>query len=397
MSDFSIRGEPVVRATLYRTRMGIWSIEAKVATDRLDAGEAVFQAGTISMRGRIVADGDYAASAPVFLSGCRGGLLRNVAARSYARGIPAREVLRDLLRDIREELSPDTQDSILSRELPGWMRRAGAAETALTLLVRELGPGVVWRTDNDGRIWIGVDTWEELVTSPDSVILEISAPDMSWERWALDEPILQPGQLHRGRRIYDVEYTVEAEQFRATTFYTTDETAEGRLRLGFETIVRQTFPAYPFLSQRRAEVRNVEQPMAAEVHFADPDFDDMRAQILAPAPGAKITPRAGDECIVLHADADPSGAQIQGWLSDGANAKPVARQGDHVDCGEITWTGATSGTVGTLTGVYTDCDGNTDPNGALSVSGAFLVVPPKPIIWKLKGKIVEGSSILSVE
>lgn len=396
MSDFTIRGEPVVRATLYRTRMGIWSIEAKVATDRLDAGEAVFQAGAITMRGRIVADGDYAASAPVFLSGCRGGLLRNVTARSYARGIPAREVLRDLLRDVREELSPDTQDSVLSRELPGWIRRAGPAETALTLLVRELGPEVIWRTDNEGRVWVGVDTWEELVTDPENVILEVSAPDMAWERWALDEPILQPGQTHRGRRIFDVEYNIESEEFRATTFYTTDETAEGRLRLGFETIVRQTFPAYPFLSQRRATVRSVENPMAVEVHFADPAFDDMRAQILAPVPGAKINPRAGDECLVLHADANPSGALTGGWLSDGAKAQPVARRGDHVDCGSITWTGATSGTVGTLTGVYTDGDGNTDPN-ALTVSGAFLVVPPKPVIWKLKGKIIEGSSILEVE
>jgi len=157
MSEITLNGRPVVRATLWLPASGVWSASVDVDTAEELSGAVSLAASSGAAWAASVARGAVSHGLwSGLIVGGAGGLRAPVAPLAY-RNATLADVVRDVLESAGERLS-STSDS-LSTAVALWHRRQGSAGSALASVAERAG--YAWRVLRDGSVWLGVETWPD--------------------------------------------------------------------------------------------------------------------------------------------------------------------------------------------------------------------------------------------
>ncbi len=205
MSLLTIGGVTAISATIRRPVRGVWLVEATLAQGATPSGRVELKTPGLTLSGSVVG-GPFMDRSLVRLVAGGNGLAKSLAARGYSN-VEARVILGDVLREAGEELSATVDAKLLAKKLPHWTRLGRTAGEEIGALATALG--ATYRFLDDGKLWLGVDTWPTL-SFPHQTIDEW--PDTSTALIASDEPTLRPGVTFNGRRVTWVEdcFTVKA-------------------------------------------------------------------------------------------------------------------------------------------------------------------------------------------
>lgn len=211
MSFLTLGGFPVLAiGGLVLPRQGAWRAnDVEVATEDALSGAVSLVDGTIGYRGTVVSGTVDHTRWKGDLVGGANGLEKTATPRPY-RDVTAGLVLADLLTEVGERLSTDTQPQVLAYLLAQWLR-FGRAEDALDDLVRD-ELGATWRVLRDGSLWAGVDLYPS--QEVEHVIIEESGA-LRKITIAPSRTDLSPGRMFLGRQVEQVTYTLSEEGLRA--------------------------------------------------------------------------------------------------------------------------------------------------------------------------------------
>lgn len=213
MSVPKLAGANVLVAQIRMPIVGAWVGAVTSSADAAPSGSVLFEDGATQLRGYVIKAGSYGGRCRVSLVGGRGGLSKTVTAKPY-RSIPARIVIADLLAFAGETLSTRSDAGLLDTLLPFWHREAGTVGLALSALA-ENALGASWRVLDDGRIWIGRDSFPE-----QAVKHRIDDLDEA-RRYALiapDAPDLRPGVTFLNRQVIEVTHLI-TERIRTEVWF----------------------------------------------------------------------------------------------------------------------------------------------------------------------------------
>ena len=218
MSDWLLNGRPVLAGRVTAPLSGRW--HAELVIDTLDgvSGAAELVIGGVRWAGTTYRSGIEADTCFAGLVGGTRGLDRRVDARSWHGLQPARGLVQELLSEVGEVLY-EGSGAELDVHLPRWSRVECPADHALAQLVDAIGAR--WRMTIDGSVWIGTETWPELIL-PDAVRAELlgTEPRAGRATYSLPGAYLLPGQTFEGRRVGAVVYELAGGVDRAKVWWT---------------------------------------------------------------------------------------------------------------------------------------------------------------------------------
>lgn len=217
MSDWTLNGYPVLAGEITAPLTGRWVADLAVDVPEALTGAVELRVGGVRWAGAVVRGGVEADTAHVRVVGGTGGLDRTVLARSWQGLQPVRGLVQELLAEVGEVLDAGSGTE-LDANLPRWSRLDGPAHHALADLAR--AAGARWRLTIDGAVWIGTESWPELVL-PDDVVPELLAtnPRQGTATYRLPGAWVAPGQTFEGRRVGAVRYVLADRRDRLTVWW----------------------------------------------------------------------------------------------------------------------------------------------------------------------------------
>jgi hypothetical protein len=210
-----INGVPILRASLRLPRVGVWHADVVAMTDQSLADPVVLSSVEgLTLRGSIVRSGVWAGWYHLRVAGGAGRLPTALPAKPYEQ-VTADFVVRDVLI-VGETLSNTSDRGVLATTLPRWTRTRGPAGAALGSIVAAICAS--WRVLPDGSVWIGIDTFPELTSTPYFTELE-EAPHLGRAVLGVEDPWLVAGVTFLGRKVSYVVHTVDARGARTEVFF----------------------------------------------------------------------------------------------------------------------------------------------------------------------------------
>jgi hypothetical protein len=222
VSDWTCAGAPVLRAELRAPLHGRWIADVEVDTSEALTGAVEVRIGGVAWRGTVLRGGiDGADVWKGRIVGGAGGLDQPVTARSWLGLQPARGLFVELLTEVGETLSPSSGAPV-DTDLARWSRVDCTAHRALADLASVVGAR--WRLTPEGTVWVGLETWPELVL-PEGVTAEPLSvnPRMASAVYALPGSWILPGTVFEGRRVGGVVYRLDGAD-RAHVYFTDEVT-----------------------------------------------------------------------------------------------------------------------------------------------------------------------------
>jgi hypothetical protein len=290
------------------------------------------------------------------LVGGAGGLQTRLAPQFY-RSATARIVLQDALSSAGETLSPLSDKSLLATALAAYARPATTVGAVLQDIVQRL-TGASWRVQDDGAVWVGVDTWPTVTTDPNDVVdehdasgvLVLAPPDMS----------LRPGSVIAGRRASTVVHRLQGPKLR-TEVWTERPELETALAPGLRGALAALAGVGPAVARAklyRASVLKQNADDTLELVLDDTTEPAPSRVPIRCAPGVRVLVQPGarmvvayengdrEKAVALLGEADP--AKLVRLEVGGGSAK-VARVGDTVDVGLLSGVAPPGGGAVTFT------------------------------------------------
>lgn len=402
MSELVVSGAPVVSAVIEAHREGAWTADLVIDTETAPSGvvDVTDASGTVLLRGRVLrAEAPFGRAEVRLVGGV--GALATVLPPRYYRGATVRTILADLARETGSTLADDL-GAEASRELAAWVRVGGDdAVTALRHLLRAALPaGWTWRARFDGSLWLGADSWPDVIAPEVEVIDRRPARGEIVVRAANAAELLaiEPGQVFEGLDVTSVRIDASGDRLRAVLRTTAqartagDVVTSGIQRLAREaTVERALLALYPAIVRGQdpstAQVDVEPQPDVAESERTIPLL--VAVPLVAPYAGAKVLFPSGAinartvRVLVGFEGGDPARPYALPWavsgttpdrieinagsvIALGGDGKGVAREGDSVgrNTAMTTWMDAVAtafaglgvtltpivgGTIGTIT------------------------------------------------
>lgn len=208
-------GKAVLALRLTLPISGVWVASLEADADEALAGAVEIVDDDVRLQGTIMRSGAAAGTCDAELVGGKGGMSKDVPARSY-QGAAARLIATELLAAVGEQLDARSTPAVLATTLPYWTRAAGRAGTALTMLTDALGAR--WRVLPGGTVWLGVDTWAAAAENAQAVEIDRDAA-AGTVLLAPDSIALAPGVTLAGGRVGRVEHHFERDSPLRTTFW----------------------------------------------------------------------------------------------------------------------------------------------------------------------------------
>ncbi len=211
--SYVIGGNDVWSATVVMPQSGVWTADVQLAN--MPAASVVSPAtltlDALELTGTVERQGAWQDVISLRLVGGGGGFGKVLAPRSY-RMAPASLIVADILGDAGEALSGTAMP--LGMVLPAWTRLRQGAGAALAMIAAEIGYN--WRVLPNGTVWLGTETWPELVPADHTLLQEV--PDERRSLYACASLEIVPGVTVEGRRVSYLEHRVDAEKAR-TSFW----------------------------------------------------------------------------------------------------------------------------------------------------------------------------------
>jgi len=211
----------VIAGTITMPLRGVWW--ADLVIDQVDG--TGFDAGTevtvkcddgIELKGTVVPDrtGSYLDAVHVRLLGGKAGMSKEVKPKGFVQpGAYVRDVLGNINDASGESLDSTVSTSFLQMNLTAWATFAQAASQALTALLDIVAPAANWRFLENGKLWIGEETWPT-VTVEHSVLSR--NPSDGSVNVGVNSPSITPGCAIDGiGKINRVEHTIESGKIRS--------------------------------------------------------------------------------------------------------------------------------------------------------------------------------------
>lgn len=210
-------GGAVVGCNVLLPRVGAWTADLELDQASTVAGKVELSLGPHTLAGSV----DHAEVVAGRLQ-CRvvagaAGLRELVVPKHYTSPTVG-VVLKDILQDVGELVSPTADQAVLSQQLEHWTTLRQPAGRAIGGLLLRAGHGVAWRHLADGTVWVGRETWPESDVVSFSEISRNGASDRSEIALVHAEPIW-PGTTLDGRQVDYVDLRLTGGATRATVFY----------------------------------------------------------------------------------------------------------------------------------------------------------------------------------
>jgi hypothetical protein len=168
MSELLVNNIAVTSLDVAFAREGSWRadlvIDADVTFARGDLITVTDASGTTLLQGRVLRSDTPFQRAEVRVIGGAGKLGTRVAPKYY-RDAPARTILDDLARETGSVFEAGVlEQPELQSTIAAWVRRGGEAISALNELIRDgLPTGWTWRNRANGELWVGPETWPNVI------------------------------------------------------------------------------------------------------------------------------------------------------------------------------------------------------------------------------------------
>lgn len=361
MADLEVNGHAVLSARVSFPRVGRWVADLEVDTDELVTGDATLvAAGAFTLQGHVQHGGLYAEYLALRVVGGTGGL--DVAVQSvYSSAAPLRTLVSALLQSVGETLSSTSDQSLLGRLVPAWVRPYGLAGAALQSLVD--AAGATWRVLDDGKTWIGTDTYPTVTLDDNLHDLLHSSPSETHDVYSgAPVPPIRPGTTLLGRRIGHVEYHMTPELAELDVWYERGQTTDDRLYSALAGLIRAETRVIDYHALYRCQVTG--QAGDGTLSLAPrlsrlPPLTGVRLAQLVPGVAAQVS---GGDVLLAFEDGDPSRpVALAAWNGGSTIAVPVK------DCGILSGVSASPGSPVTFT--YNAPDGTVQTGVQVLLSG----------------------------
>lgn len=325
--------------------IGRWGGEITVDTDKDLQGAITIDLDGVELKAFVHRGGVFAGQYKAMVFGGSGGLSKDVKPK-YFTNVPVRVILQQTLREIGETLSPTSDAAVLDTFFARFHRPKGDGVHFMYTLIEHLD-GVVWRTLDDGSVWVGKETWPEATTKVNALVVDDTAGGMIVMNVA--DFKLRAGITLNGKRLNEVKYLFDESQVRAQVQYGLSG------RESFRASVRRSIGDLDVFAHYRAKVIAQSDDMHyLEVKPDSPLLSDItRVPIRTGLPGVKVKVRQGAHVMIAFENADRSQPVATLWESDtleelhvnatgkvvlnspdvrigDENGAPIAREGDLV-------------------------------------------------------------------
>lgn len=376
-------GLPILRASLLRPRVGVWTLDLTVDPGEDGTGltgAVAVTLGDLTLSGTVVAgevlpEGVWTGR----VVGGAGGLGRTVPALAL-RACTLADVLGQTLTDAGEVLDGASGD--LARPVARWQRVEAPASRTVADVAR--AAGLDWRVTPAGAVWLGTDTWPTV--TPSEVTLVRVHPITQAVTVAGDAAVtIAPGTTlaldgWSPVRVGAVEVTVDVDA-ETVTIYPERAGGAGRLLDAFRSLVREAAPVDRF-ALYPTRVASQSADGALDLVPDDPRLAPCQAvPIRLGIPGVTVEVAAGARVLLGFEGGDPAAPVATLWepgtvtvIRINRGDTPVAREGDDVSTSAAmaAWCTSVTAKVNTLAGA------------------------PTPAAPSVLGTVAEGSDVLRV-
>lgn len=208
MSDYALNGTGIVAASIYWPWSGPWTGDVQVDSSDAITGQVRLELPGMTLVGTVMDGGVSYLRQHVRLVGGAGGLPKSVTGQHFYKA-SVRTIIQHTLSEAGEQLSAESDSSVLDTTLDHWQRLRGAAGRELSRLTERVGSA--WSVQPDGTVRIGQPSWQE-----GSAEVDLIGEDMVGRSWTMvaDGDVPVPGTTVAGKRIVSVEYRVTSTSLR---------------------------------------------------------------------------------------------------------------------------------------------------------------------------------------
>lgn len=402
MSDVTLNNVPASACAVLLPRLGAWTADVELDTDRGPTGAVTLAVGALTLRGAIVRGAAFEGGWRGRVVGGAGGLRRDVAAVAQRGGTLA-VALRDALAAAGEALAPGDD---LSEAAPLWHRLAGPAGAAVADVAR--AAGCAWRVLPDGGVWVGRETWP--THAPDVDVIDWR-PEVGRLELAGEVLGILPGQTLRARadltvRVGCVEHRVTGDALRTVVLAEPEAVERGRLLDAFQRLLAPLSRRIDYQALHAARVVAQAADGTLELIPDDPRVPPCRGvPIRYGLPGVRVVVPAGVRVLLTYEGGDPRRPVATLWelgdvtrlVVDGGT-HPAARQGHATSDGVLSVMAVNlgGGTGAVLTFTYVPAAG-----APIVVPVTFAApvtftpeIPPPGVPIALSGLLTEGTDVV---
>ncbi len=159
MSYITANGVTVSEARIVSSLTGAWHVDLFAQSgDAITGAVTVDLAGTLSLKGTVIAGGPYVESLYLRVVAGKGGWSSPCSPKFY-QGAALGTILADLLAQGGEALSTTSDASARAVVLGAFASTSGTVGANVRALMAYAPAGTSWRFLADGTFWIGPETW----------------------------------------------------------------------------------------------------------------------------------------------------------------------------------------------------------------------------------------------
>lgn len=306
----------LTHASVVMARVGNWS-----ARVNLDNSTKLVGAVTLDIDGQAfvgwadpVISGVFAGRSQARVVGGKGGLGKELPAKSYANGPALSQVLGDILRECGETLSSTADADVLGKRFGKWHREKGPALRAIEALLEVAGAD--WRMLADGTVWVGTDAYPVQKLTHQLI-------DENWAEGVItiapQKPELRPGVTFNGLRVEEVRHYLTPRGLRTEA---AAESLAGHFRRLLGDVNRRVDYSREYSARvARQNSDNTVQVVLDDVRVKSPGLD--RVPIRPGVPGT-IKVASGARCKVGFENGDPSRPYAEGWETNACLSVAIA-------------------------------------------------------------------------
>ncbi len=367
-----VNGIGVRTGTITMPLVGAWHMSAVLDSDLgVSAGERVtveIDGGAVLV-GTVRRGGVATEIAEVQIVGGAGGMSNDIAPQHYSDP-SARIVALDILAAAGETLSVTSDAALPTLTLPKWSRVASSCGAALDGLLVAIG--MTWRVLDDGTVFIGTDTFAELVLPVETELID-EARSTARQIYADDTLAARPGRTINGVRAALVVHSISPDAFRTDVWPVREASRETSdpIRAAFTGAVQRIMRRVDYFALYPARV--VSQSGSDLTLDVQPDRDTIPPMSKVPirtfAPDIEIRLSPGARVLVGFEEGDPRKPYAALWQSGALTSIAIGGSTDAAALAALV--------LDRLTAIKTSFDLHT--HSGVTAGGGVTGVPVAPL------------------
>lgn len=301
VSLVTLAGFPVVRGSITFTLTGAWLADLVVDVENASdvQGAITLSVNGADLEGTATPQADLGNQVSVLMVGGAGGLQTLLGPQGYGESATYKDVLEDALRGGGEALSTDA-DAAVTSTVSRWSRVAGTVADAIRQVCA--AAGCTWRVLDDGKVWVGTDSWATV--TPDHTIVA-EEPARSRMTVAVETLDIRPGTTFGGHRISEAVYRFDDSTLRAHVRWGS-ERGELAAMIG-ELVRREVQPAIDASAIYAYTIKSQETDGRLNVRSSDPRLPDLdKVPMQHGLMGVTENKLTGGTAYLTHENGDPS-------------------------------------------------------------------------------------------